>query len=176
MSINHDAERYDHPLLYTSPAPASSQGIPNHTASPVLDSAWHSSHQQSPIAASSLTHSPQVYPSVNRSGDDINYASPSDSASCIPSNPPDNYTAQNQSQPPDHDMFTQMEGSIGPSRVQTRRQRAMAGVRPGVRRESTSSHSNTPTGGQDTSEVRIYSCHAYEVNPDFISESETTAL
>jgi hypothetical protein len=177
--MNHDAERYDSGLLYASPA--SSQGTPNHTDSPMVETPWHSGHQQSPDGGPSSAQSPQIYPSVNRSADHIHYTSPSTSASYIPSSVSNGYTdPQHQLQPlsgqSDHDIqFTQIEGSIGPSRVQTRRQRAhMTAFSVGLRRASVSSHSNTPTGSQDTSEVGLILLSSYTTRSNFASRDNSS--
>ena len=152
-----DTQQYRRLMPLYSPTTPVSQG----TTSPQInaslpDSSWHPNHQPSPNNSPSSAQPAQMYSLVNRSSDHVDYASLS--ASFISQHQPGSYSPPEHPQsshpdPLDQDMsqgLTQVDSSIGPSRILTRRQRAL--LQQGGRRAS--GHSSASAETIDTNSVR----------------------
>jgi hypothetical protein len=148
--MNSEVHQYD-TLLYTSPAVSQP-----HLDSPMSEPSWRP--HQSPENGSS-GHSSHIYGTVNQASHGVgDYTSTS--TAFLQNNSPDAYVHTGQSpllhsNPSGREMFSQIEGSIGPSRVQTRRQRAaqMAAVQHGPRRDSISVQPSMPMECHENTEV-----------------------
>ncbi|KAI0926737.1 hypothetical protein AcV5_007446 [Taiwanofungus camphoratus] len=115
------------------------------------DMAWHT-QTSPPNSSSSSEHSSHLYSTMNRSSERLDYASPSTPA-FIPRHPSDNFTNHHQQSPTlDHNPSNhpmsfdspQIESSIGPSRILTRR-RARAAAQSHDQEEGSSSGASSHT-------------------------------
>lgn len=138
-------------LMYTSPITHRDDSLDINAS--MAEANWN--HHSSSNASSSSGQVSQLYPIVPRSADHVDYSSPSASSFIHHS---DLYAGHHQSHAPEGSShpsslsLNQVESSIGPSRVLTRRQRAVI-HQGGVRRVS--APSNMYGDNHDNSEVFI---------------------
>lgn len=125
---------HQHPgSLPPSTLPAGGQSYSTTVLQSPQQMSWQSSHSP-PNSSSSASSDHQMFSSLNRTTDHVDYANQSSPISYLPRHPHNPAHQQSQQFPPSdspHDVqFTssQIDGSIGPARVSLSRRRGRAGV------------------------------------------------
>src|ERR1700730_17744420 len=105
-------------LVYQSPAQAQPQP---QSGSAMPEPAWHTGHHASAVPSPASPFSPSSFSAANRSQD---HAAFPPSSSFPQHGSPGQFASPNPDSPGPDPQFSQVEGSIGPTRVVTRRHRA----------------------------------------------------